>query len=149
MLFRSLDAFGLIPGSRVNIEMHSAPVPLASVVVGNNGSVIFTARFPAQIPAGKHAIYARGYAKPGGVLPERAERIATVIVGEGGIVLGIRQDRRDSPEPGGEVVYPKDPVTGRGNITIATTENGDLVFVSRRVSSSSVAASMQIGRAHV
>lgn len=136
------DAFGLVPGSRVNIQMRSTPVPIASVVVGDNGSVIFTAKFPATIPAGKHAIYARGYATSGGVLPERVERIATVIVGAEGVVLGLRQDRRDSPEPGSPVVFPKDPVAGRGNTTIATAENGDLLYLNRRVSTSPFAAAV-------
>lgn len=137
-----LDAFGLVPGSRVNVVMRSSAVPIASAVVGTNGSVIFTAKFPKDIPAGKHAIYARGYAEAGGVLPERAERIATVIVGDDGVVLGLRQDRRDSPEPGAPLVFPKDPVSGRGNTTIATAENGNLVYLSKRVSTNPVAAAV-------
>ena len=137
-----IDGFGLLPGTRVNIEMHSEPVPLGSVLVGPTGTAILSARMPERVPPGAHVIYVRAAAQPSSGLPEKLERIATIIVGEDGTILGIEQDLRAVPEAGSEPVLPKEPVAGRGNTTIVTSQEGTLVYLSRRVSTNPIAAAV-------
>ena len=137
-----IDGFGLLPGTRVNIEMHSEPVPLGSVLVGPTGAAILSARMPERVPPGAHVIYVRAAAQPSSGLPEKLERIATIIVGEDGTILGIEQDLRAVPEAGSEPVLPKEPVAGRGNTTIVTSQEGTLVYLSRRVSTNPIAAAV-------
>ena len=51
---------GWLPGSTVDVELHSTPVHLGSVLVDQDGGFLFTATIPADTPPGSHEIVATG-----------------------------------------------------------------------------------------
>lgn len=138
-----VDAAGLLIGSNVDLEMRSDPLSLGSIAVGSDGVASLAAALPSTVPAGVHAIYVRGLADPSGPLPAELERVATIAVDENGIVIGIMQDLREVPTRGSEPQQPSEPIQGRGETTIIRQQNGTLLYIDERISTSAAAASIR------
>lgn len=49
---------GLLPGSQVLVELHSDPIVLANVTVGNEGGVRIPIEISSEVPVGKHTLKA-------------------------------------------------------------------------------------------
>jgi hypothetical protein len=144
-----LEGCGLRSGSVVLLEMRSDPVAIGSIVVGPTGSFRAIIELPDRVEVGVHAMYARGAAEPGSVLPAAVERVVTVAVDENGIVVGTMQDLRDVPEAGVAPEFPLGLVTGRGQTTIVTQQDGSLLYIDERVSTSATAASIRSAAAAI
>lgn len=51
-----IDASGFLPGEKVNVTLHSAPIPLGSLIADNSGNARGNVTIPLEAPIGGHTI---------------------------------------------------------------------------------------------
>jgi len=62
----TLAGGGFQPGARVEVWLHSDPIHLATVRASDAGAIDVKVKVPANAPAGRHTVQARGAAPGGG-----------------------------------------------------------------------------------
>jgi hypothetical protein len=109
---------GFVPGSSVDVILHSTPVALATVKADGSGSISTFVTLPLDVASGAHEIVATGPAPGGGT---RSLTLPITVAGNGNGNVG-----RDLPRTGASIW----PNIGVG--LILTAAGGLLVFITRR-----------------